>query len=191
MKLQEVSEVSIGVLLNREDVTDGHIEYNVFNIKNYEENKEYEKFHTNKNLDEKLTKEGDILFRLVSPNKIIYISKKEENLLVPAQLCIIRVNKEKINPKFLKWYFENSPGKDRIMQELTGSSIQKISVTSLRNIELPKIKIEKQNIIKDFIELWGKEKQVLEQLIENKEQVYNSIIEEIIEEEENIGTTTG
>lgn len=77
------------------------------------------------------------------------------------------------------------------MQELTGSSIQKISVTSLRNIELPKIKIEKQNIIKDFIELWGKEKQVLEQLIENKEQVYNSIIEEIIEEEENIGTTTG
>ena len=65
------------------------------------------------------------------------------------------------------------------MLEMKGSSIQKISVAALRNIEIPEIEIEKQRNIKDLIELWKEERKTLEVLIERKEVLYNNIIEEI------------
>ena len=110
MKLGEIANVSIGILVNREISEEGEHEYQIFNLKNYEEKREYETVKTQKDFSDRTTKQGDLLFRLVAPNKIIYVSKKEENLLVPSQLCIIRANKEKINPTFLKWYLESQSG---------------------------------------------------------------------------------
>lgn len=179
-----MADISMGILTSREEKKDGERQYKLFDIKNYEENIEYATFYTDKNFDNKLTKEGDLLFRLVYPNKLIYIEKEQEALLVPSQLCILRTNKEVLNPVFLKWYLENKPGKEKIMLEMRGSSIQKISVSSLRNIEIPEIDIEKQRNIEDLINLWKKEKETLESLIESKEKLYNSILEEISNEGE-------
>ena len=184
MKLGEVADITIGVLLNREKNINGEEQYKLFSIKKYEENEEYETFYTNKDLDDKLTENGDILFRLVAPNKVIYVDNNNANLLVPSQLCIIRTNKKILDPIFLKWYLENTPGKEKVMLEITGSSIQKISVNALRNIEIPDISIEKQKAIADLIELWNNEKTTLDLLINSKEKLYNSIIEEIVRESE-------
>ncbi len=181
MRLEDISEILIGVLLNREIRKDGEIKYKLFNLKSYEEKEEYMEFPTNKTFTEKLTKEGDLLFRLVSPNKIVYIEKDQENLLVPSQLCIIRPQKQIINPIYLKWYLENSPGKEKVMLELTGSSIQKISVNSLRSIDVPVIDMEKQKAIEDLIKLWNKEKEVMNQIISNKELLYTNLIQEIVQ----------
>lgn len=184
MKLCEMADISMGILLTRERNENGQNKYKLFDIKNYEENNKYESFCTEKNFDEKLTKEHDILFRLVYPNKLVYIGKEQEGLLVSSQFCTIRTNKDILNPNFLKWYLESKSGKEKIVLELKGSSIQKISVAALRNIEIPQIEIEKQRNIKDLIELWEKEKDTLELLIKNKEKLYNSIIEEIVMERE-------
>lgn len=182
MKLSQMADISMGILLNREKNNEGVNQYTLFDMKNYEEKSNYEMFYTDKDFDNKLTKEGDLLFRLVYPNKVIYVNKEQEKLLIPSQLCIIRTNKELLNPIFLKWYLENKPGKDTLMLEMRGSSIQKISVTSLRNIEIPKIELEKQRHIENLINLWEKEKETLELLIESKKKLYNSIIEEIARE---------
>lgn len=187
MKLCQMAEISMGILLSREQNKEGLRQYKLFDIKNCEENSKYGILYTDKDFDNKLTKENDLLFRLVYPNKLVYIDKEKENLLVPSQLCIIRTNKEILNPIFLKWYLESKIGKEKIMLEMKGSSIQKISVASLRNIEIPEIQIEKQRNIEDLINLWKKEKETLESLIKSKEKLYNSIIEEIaIEREEDV-----
>lgn len=185
MKLCQMADVSMGILLSREENKEGSRQYKLFDMKSYEENIEYGMFFTEKNFDDKLTKENDLLFRLVYPNKLVYISKEQENLLVTSQLCIIRTNKEILNPTFLKWYLESKLGKEKIMLEMRGSSIQKISVSSLRNIEIPEVEIEKQRNIEDLINLWKKEQETLQSLIESKEKLYNSIIEEIVERKEN------
>lgn len=179
MKLKEMADISMGILPGREENKAGSRIYKLFDIKSYEENTEYGIFYTDKNFEDKLTRENDLLFRLVYPNKLIYINKESEYLLVPSQLCIIRTNKEILNPTFLKWYLESKLGKEKLMLEMRGSSIQKISVASLRNIEVPMIEIEKQRKIEDLINLWKKEKETLEILIQSKEKLYNSIIEEI------------
>lgn len=183
MKLNEVAQVNIGVLLNREiDNTKGNT-YKLFNIKNYDLKEEYEEVKTSKNLDNKLTKKGDLLFRLVYPNRIVYIEKDMEDLLVPSQMCIIRPDKKKIEPQFLKWYLESDLGKSEILPNVTGSSIQKISVLSLKNIGIPIINMKKQKGIRDLIELWTREKEILKETIENKEKLYNNLISEIVEKE--------
>lgn len=182
MKLGEVAQIYIGILISREENKCGNTEYKLFTIKDYEENNQYQSFYTDKNFDEKLTQKSDLLFRLVYPNKIIYVDTPEENLLIPSQLCIIRTNKEKINPIFLKWYLESKLGKEQLMLEMKGSSIQKVSITSLKNIDIPEIEINKQRHIEDLINLWTEEEQTLEELIKSKSKLYNSIIEEIVME---------
>ncbi len=187
MKLGEIANVSIGILVNREISEEGEHEYQIFNLKNYEEKREYETVKTQKDFSDRTTKQGDLLFRLVAPNKIIYVSKKEENLLVPSQLCIIRANKEKINPTFLKWYLESQSGREKILIEQIGSSIQKISIASLKKIEIPEVEMKKQENIKDLIDVWNQEKKIMQDMIDTKEMLYSNIIEQIIEGGKEVG----
>ena len=181
MKLEEIANISIGILVNREEREDGEYIYNLFNLKKYEEKKGTDTIRVDKDLSEKMTKEGDILFRLVWPNKVIYIDKEQKHLLVPSQLCIIRPNPKLVNPIFLKWYLESTLGQEKIMCELKGSSIQKISVSDLKKIEIPIIDIEKQEVIKDLIQIWSDEKKVLREIIDTKEMLYTNIIKDLIE----------
>ena len=64
MKLEEISDVMIGILSKRENDENGEKSYFLFSLKNYEENQNYETLKTNKNISEKLAREGDLLFRL-------------------------------------------------------------------------------------------------------------------------------
>ena len=112
-----------------------------------------------------------------------YVDEKTENLLVPSHMCIIRGNRQKVNSEFLKWYLESDEGKSQMAIHIIGSSIQKISVIALRELEIPIIDIEKQNAIADLIKLWEKQKETLSQIIKEKEALYNNLIMEIIEKE--------
>lgn len=183
MKLEDISEIFIGVLTSREIKDLGRYKYNIFNLKNYDLQEEYEIVKTEKPLEDKLTKKGDLLIKLIYPNRIIYIDNKLENLLVPSQMCVIRTDKKKMDSRFLKWYLENDIGKEKILSEITGSSIQKISVASLKKIDVPVLDLEKQKTITDLINLWNKEKDVLQDIIKEKENLYNNLITEIIEKE--------
>ena len=104
MKLEEIADIIMGVLTNREKDEKGENSYLLFSLKNYDEKNEYEKLVTNKKLDSKLSKKGDLLFKLLSPNRIIYVDKSIEGLLIPSQFCIIRA--KNISPIVLKWYLE-------------------------------------------------------------------------------------
>ena len=48
------------------------------------------------NLEYKLTKKGDLIFRLSLPSKIILVDEKTEGLLINNLYCIIRCNNKKI-----------------------------------------------------------------------------------------------
>ena len=189
MKLEEVASVSIGILVNREMSEKGKYEYSIFSLKDYEDKQEYQTIRMEKNfsISNKTTKKGDLLFRLVAPNKIIYVDEELENLLVPSQLCIIRPDYNKIHPIFLKWYLESQSGKEQIMLEQKGSSIQKISIASLKKIIIPEVDRERQESIKDLIEVWDQEKKVMQAIINTKEILYSNIIEQIIDGGETIG----
>lgn len=181
MELKALADVIIGVLVSREQVLDGTYSYSLFPM-HYKDAPDYT-ITTKKDLSHKLTQEGDILFQLTYPNKVIYIDKKLENFLVTSQMCIIRPKKEIVNSIYLKWYLESEPCRAQIALNITGSSIKKISVMDLRNINIPCIPLDKQRKISDLIKLWNNEKQVLETIIEKKDLLYKNAILEIIEKD--------
>ena len=98
-------------------------------------------------------------------------------------MCIIRCNKNKMNSIFLKWYLESDIAKEKMKGDLIGTTIQKISVSSLRKIEVPNISLNIQEKIKDLIILWENEKKVINEMIQYKEILYTTLIYEILENE--------
>lgn len=187
MKLQEIAGVMIGVLIKREEDKNGKNTYKLFSLKNYEDKQEYDELKTNKNLDDKLTQKGDLLFRLVYPNKIIYIDEELEGLLIPSQFCIIRTKKESLKPRVLEWYLKSDQGKERLNGKTTGSIIKSVQVTNLKSLDIPAISKKDQEEMEKLILLWSKEKEITEKIIEEKEKLYNDYLEKKINKgEENI-----
>lgn len=183
MKLGEIAKLTIGVLTKREQDHNGKNRYKLFTLKKYEDKQEYDELRTGKNLDDKLTKKGDLLFRVVYPNKIIYITEELEGLLVPSQFCIIRVKKEILNPRVLEWYLSSNQGKEKLNGKITGSIIKSIQVTNLKSLEIPAISPKDQEKMEKLILLWSKEKEITEKIIEEKEKLYNSYLEKMVNKE--------
>lgn len=181
MKLGEIAKVSIGIVVNRENDDNGQFTYKLFSLKNYEENNKYEELKTNKDLSSKLAQEGDLLFRLIYPNKIIYVDKVIAGMAVPSQLCIIRPDRNIIDPVVLKWYLESESAKEQIKLHVSGSIIQTMPVSALKTIDIPEINMSTQKKIRELVNLWNEEKEISMKIIENKEQLYNRYIEEMIE----------
>ena len=182
MELEELAEVYIGVLVNRETKADGQYTYTLFNLKSYEKKQtQQEQIKTNKPFTHLVTKQGDIIFRLISPNKMVLVKDKEtENLLIPSQLCIIRPYQSVLLSSFLKWYLESEEGTKILEIHATGTTIQKIGINDLKKIKIPIVSIEKQKEIAELLELWEEEKEIVNLLMEKKEKLYNMIIKEKI-----------
>lgn len=188
MKLEEIAQLMIGVLAKRERDTNGENSYLLFSLKDYEEKQEYEELKTNKNLNNKLAKEGDLLFRLIYPNKVIYVDKNIEGLLVPSQFCIIRTQKEEINPIVLKWYLESNNAKEELNSKITGSIIKSMTLANLKTLEIPYVPSNVQNKMQKLIELGEQEKIITKKILEEKEKLYNSYLTEMMKKGEiNVG----
>jgi len=95
MLLEDITEITIGVVLKRKEAkyqTNDTYEYKIFNIKSYEEKIEYDSFYSNEDLENFVAKKGDILFRLSFPIKVIEVDDEIEGKLVNNQYCIIRMS---------------------------------------------------------------------------------------------------
>lgn len=182
MKLEDFSQIMIGIVTKREENKNGLNRYELFSLKSYEENLEYEEITTVKDLSDKVIKEGDLLFRLLYPNRIAYVDKRLEGMLIPSQFCIIRVNKDVMDPIVLKWYLES--GKSELSSKVTGSVIKSMTVASLKSLKVPNITKNDQEKMRKLITLWEEEKNITKKILEEKEELYDAYLEEIIEKGE-------
>lgn len=185
MKLDEIAQIMLGVFAQRENDERGENSYLLFSLKNYEEKQTYETLKTNKDLSQKLIQQGDLLFRLLYPNKIIYVDETLQGMLHSSQFCVIRTQKEKMNPIVLKWYLESRIAQTQLEERITGSIIKSMSISNLKGLEIPKISLRKQEEMEKLIVLWEKEKEISKQIMEEKEKLYHYYLEEMVEKGEN------
>ena len=187
MELRQVADVILGILVSREKKESGIYKYQLFSFDDYDKgDNQYTLIEANEFFANKLVMKDDIIFRLVCPNKMIYIDKEFDNLLISSQVCIIRAKKDMLDSKFLKWYLESEMGKEQLLLNATGSSIKKISISALKQVKVPLISLEKQKKIGDLIKLWDDEKETVKKIMSKKEILYNSIIEDITLKEDSI-----
>jgi len=186
MLLEDITEITIGVVLKRKEAkykTNDTYEYKIFNIKSYEEKIEYDSFYSNEDLENFVAKKGDILFRLSFPIKVIEVDDEIEGKLVNNQYCIIRMsdkNSKTYNIDFIKWFLESNNAKQQFEKILIGTTIRSVPVVKLRQLEIPKINREVQEKISKVVNTWNREKCLYQKIIKEKENYYNSIINKVI-----------
>ena len=183
MKLEDIANVYIGVVLKRKEAVYKGTKtkkYKVFNIRCYEENIEYDDFYSMEDLSGYVTQKGDLIFRLSLPSKIILVDEKTEGLLINNLYCIIRCNDKIIKNEFLKWFLESKEASRQLETIIIGTAVKSIPVAKLRLIDIPDVTYEEQEKISKLIYNWNKQKKLYNQIIIEKDNYYNSIVNKVI-----------
>lgn len=92
-----------------------------------------------KNLDRYLLKDGDIVLTARGDKiKVAYIEiKTNERIIANGSINVIRVDKEIINPKYLKIFFESEVGKRTLENIKIGYTTPSLNTGDLKNITIP------------------------------------------------------
>ena len=188
--LSDIAEIYLGIIQKRNEIlikNENTREYKIFSLKCYVEKLEYDTIYTDKDMTDNLTQKGDLLFRLVSPNRIIIIDENTEGLLVNNQFCIIRptsfVN-YRYDSNFLKWYLESDIAQKKLEKYLIGTAVRSVPVAKLRELEVPGITTKRMQEITNVIMKWNKQKDLYNEIISLKDRYYSKVISNIIEKGE-------
>ena len=189
MKLGEIAKIKIGLVLIRKkakikyEIKDI---YNLITLKNIEDNgafneEPFEIFESNDELDKGyFTDEGDILIRLSYPYTAVYIDESKVNLLVPSSFSIIKLTTSNYIPEYIAWYLNSDKAKKELIKAQTGTAMSTTNKTILASIDIKEIPIEDQKRIGKIQELYLKERELLDRLIEEKEKYYKAVTNKLM-----------
>ncbi|MBR3655351.1 MAG: restriction endonuclease subunit S [Elusimicrobia bacterium] len=203
IKLSELFDVQIGLVVSRKavDFTEqsnniNYSKYKVLSLKSFLEDNTistdfFNEIYTENIMDEKyLTKENDIIVRLINPLKSFVVTKDLENIVVPSQFVKLRNNKSSniLSEPVINEYvsiFLNTFSNTKKMQQYKKEDtwlVNSIKQSTISDIDIPVINLEKQKEIVEFYKLLNKEIKLYKNLIEKKEEFYKSFLQNLIGE---------
>ncbi|WP_250674115.1 hypothetical protein LZ906_002050 [Paraclostridium ghonii] len=186
MKLDEIADISTGLVLSRKkSSTNKGFTYELLTLKSFNENGYIEDDYLDDFISEEkikiqyLTKEGDVIVRLSSPNTAIYITKEYENMIIPSLFAIIRNKSKTINSQFIQVYLNSEKCKRKLAADTIGSAVSIVKTTSFKDIKIPEYSLENQEKIIKLNELIIKEKKLLDKLIVEKNKYHRIIMSKV------------
>ncbi|WKY46651.1 restriction endonuclease subunit S [Eubacteriaceae bacterium ES3] len=188
MKLNDIASINSGLVVRRKQAEQEEEivkEYQMLTLKSFDSggwlNKdELELFVSAEDLDKKyLTRAGDIIIRLSSPNTAITISEDDEGYLVPSLFAIVRVESDLFHQEYLGIYLNSQYIKKVYARSAVGSTIQIIKTSMLRELEIPMQEVEKQRQIIKVSKLIMREKHLLQLLVEEKNRYHDAIMKNL------------
>lgn len=131
-----------------------------------------------------LTQDSDILVRLREPNIAIYVDEANIGLVIPSFVASIRVDKTKVDVKFLTYYLNSTVAKKLLKSSLSGTSINMIKTKELEELKVQFPPLDKQKQIAKFLDIGNKEISLLEELKQQKTKYYNQLFINILKKED-------
>lgn len=188
MLLKNVATVHSGIVLSRKKTQENGPDvkkYKILTLRSIHEEKGIleEKLEANffsEVLQDYLTRKGDVVVRLSSPNTAAYIHGGLEGVIIPSQFCVIRVYKKVFLPEYLAWYLGSTFARKQIKKEISGSTVSIIRKGTLESLNVEKISIKNQKNILKINELKRREISLLKKLGKEKETLYRGLIHRII-----------
>ena len=188
MKLDKIAEVSTGLVLSRKKALGNEgFSYELLTLKSFNEDgyikEEYlDDFISEDKINEQyLTKEGDVIVRLSYPNTAVYITKELENMVIPSLFAIIRNQDENILSEFIAIFLNSKKCKRQLAADTIGSAISIVKTSTFKDIQIPKCTLEKQKSIIEVNSLLVKEKNLLVELLKEKEKYHKEVIRKMFE----------
>ena len=114
-------------------------------------------------------KQGDMLFRSKGLNfTAAKVDNPPDKAFPVAPLYLIRIHSKKVIPDYFLWFINHSKTQKRFRQMATGTSIMMISRQILEDMELKIPSLKTQEKIAKIMELYRKEKILIENLAVKK-----------------------
>jgi restriction endonuclease S subunit len=189
-KLSELANVQSGLVLSRKQAKEDSLsvfKYKQLNLRSLNNDGSIsidtlDEYLSNEKLDEQfITEENDVLMRLFAPLYPAIIREHYIGLVIPSQLSIIRMKTNVILPAFLYCYLSQPSVINAIVNKAGGYAVRGIKVSTLSDIEIPILPINKQKAITTFYETHHKRKSLYMELIEQYDLQASAIISKAIE----------
>ena len=196
IKISELFDIQIGLIVSRKAVdfiertnNSNYSKYNVLSLKSLTEDntinmKYFTEIYTNAIMDKiYLTKENDVIVRLVNPLKSFVVTKELENIVVPSQFLKLTGKKDNnILSEYVSVYlnlFFNTKKNQKYREDTW--LVNSIKQSTVSDMEIPIIDIKKQEEIINFYKLSKKEISLYKNLAGKKEQLNNKFLQNLIE----------
>ena len=185
MKIRDIAEVKTGLVLARKaaDFDDAAaLKYKQLNLKCIREQGEIDiaamdvYFSTEELGDNYLTRPGDVIVRLSAPYTAVLITDETQGIVVSSHFCMIRVREGYSVPEYLKWLLNSQMVKAQIAKNSTGVTYASIKPSFYSELEIKPLTLEQQKKIALIYSTGQEELALLEALKENKERLYQTIL---------------
>lgn len=130
--------------------------------------------------DRYLTVKNDILIRLFSPLKTCLINDLQENIVVPSQFGIIRLDNgahKYILPEYLQLIMQNKDFINQVEKLEEGFQLRSIKTSSIGKVEICIPILQKQQKLIEIAKLMKRKENLLSKLLE-QQKIQNEIIQE-------------
>ena len=117
---------------------------------------------------------------MFSPLKTCLINDSQENIVVPSQFGIIRLNdnaKNNILPEYLQLVMQNKDFINQVEKLEEGFQLRSIKTSSIENVEICIPTLQKQNKLIEIAKLMKRKENLLSKLLE-QQKIQNEIIQE-------------
>jgi restriction endonuclease S subunit len=188
MKLKELTDVRIGLSLERKKAnlaSTNTIDYKALTLKSFVSSNDlgelpYEHFTASTKIGTQyLTKENDVIVRLRSPNHAIFINDNNTGLMVSSLMAIItNIFPNLLDSKYLTYYLNLQFTQNKLVTQ--GTAIPMIKTADLMELEINLPPLEKQQKIVNYIDAANQEIDLLNKLINEKNQLKTEIFETLI-----------
>lgn len=189
VKLGTIASIGSGLVVKRKKVMKGDIsikEYKMLTLKSFDPDgwlikHELENFKSTEILyDKYLTKKGDVIIRLSSPNTAIVIDEQNEGYLIPSLFAIVRLNSVEVLSEYLGIFLNSDKVKKIYARSAVGTTIQIIKTSLLRDLDISLEVFEKQRQVVEVNKLVLKEKLLLQKLMDEKQKYHNAIMNKLL-----------
>ncbi len=134
-------------------------------------------------LDKFILQKGDILFNRTNSFDLVgkvSLFEEEGTYSFASYLIRIKVDKKRLDPRFLNYYLNSSIGLSKIRKYRTpGVSQSNINAQNLKRIPVPYPSLEIQIALMDKIELFQKAERIAIEEIRNAESLQKSLINQV------------
>lgn len=181
-KLSDLAQITSGYNINRvKSESKTEFEYKMITTNSMKEglfrSEDLKKvFLIKKASSDHLTKEGDIVVKILSPIEALYVTKDMEGLLVPINFYIIRVDNEAFINRYISFYL-NQISSHLDAMSVGSTNMKKISAKGLGDIEIKVIPLNQQEQICKTLALLQKELE----LFQLKQEFYKSALKTLME----------
>jgi restriction endonuclease S subunit len=189
--LSDLATIRTGVVTARKKADLSSSEkytYNLISLKCFEDGiyldkNQIDTFIAHEKIDDRyFAKESDVIVRLRSPNRAIYIEKTDEGLLINSLFAIIRVHSDELDPKYLAYFINANQTQLSLKKDIKGTAIAMLKTKDLEKLEIVLPPIQKQKKLVEFLELSYNERVLLKNLIKEKQKFSQSILDNIIQQ---------